>query len=181
MRVLLLGFLDGARCSVQVDVGFGDAITPGPDIVNYPTLLPDMPAPILRAYPRYTVIAEKFQAMVILGAANSRMKDYFDLCILSRFSDFAGNLLCQAICATFERRRTPMPSGVPYGLSEEFALDSQKQVQWRAFLKKNGLAHMELKTVIQELQSFLLPPLEVLREKKEAFQMEWSAGGGWMQ
>lgn len=179
VRVLLLGLLSGAHCSVQVDVGFGDAITPGPETVNYPTLLPGLPSPTLRAYPRYTVVAEKFQAMVVLGAANSRMKDYFDLLILSRHSNFNGDLLCQAIRATFERRSTPAPSGIPYGLSGEFALDSQKQVQWRAFLKKNALSHMELDEVIHALQLFLLPPLEVLRGKEVDTQMEWLSGSGW--
>ncbi|MCK9515846.1 MAG: nucleotidyl transferase AbiEii/AbiGii toxin family protein [Ottowia sp.] len=111
VRVTLIGLLDGARCHVQVDVGFGDAVTPGPEAVDYPVMLSEMPAPKLRAYPRYTVIAEKLEALVALGIANSRMKDYFDLWILSRYTDFDGDLLCKAIHATFERRRTPLPDG----------------------------------------------------------------------
>lgn len=93
-------------------------------------MLPDMPAPKLRAYPRYTVVAEKLEALVSLGIANSRMKDYFDLWALSHYTDFDGELLCKAIHATFERRRTPLPDGVPFGLSDQFAQDRQKQTQW---------------------------------------------------
>ena len=75
IRVTLVGILAGARCPVQVDVGFGDVVTPAPEPVDYPSMLPDLPAPILRAYPRYTVVAEKLETLVVLGIANSRMKD----------------------------------------------------------------------------------------------------------
>lgn len=163
VRVTLIGLLDGARCPVQVDVGFGDAVTPGPEAIDYPVLLPGMPAPRLRAYPRYTVIAEKLEALVSLGIANSRMKDYFDLWILSRYTDFDGELLCRAIHATFERRRTPLPDAVPFGLSDEFAQDRQKQTQWQAFLKKNALAELTLDEVVIGLRAFLSSPLNALR------------------
>lgn len=178
VRVTLIGLLDGARCPVQVDVGFGDAVTPGPEAVDYPVLLPDMPAPRLRAYPRYTVIAEKLEALVSLGIANSRMKDYFDLWILSRHTDFDGELLCRAIHATFERRRTPLPDGVPFGLSDEFALERQKQTQWQAFLRKNALAELTLAEVVAGLRAFLSPPLGSLRQDA-AFPLAWRAGSGW--
>ncbi len=91
IRVTLVGLLAGARCSVQVDVGFGDAVTPAPESVDYPVMLPELPAPRLRAYPRYTVVAEKLDALVTLGIANSRMKDYFDLWVLARQADFDGD------------------------------------------------------------------------------------------
>ncbi|WP_090484483.1 nucleotidyl transferase AbiEii/AbiGii toxin family protein [Ectothiorhodospira mobilis] len=178
VRVTLIGILDGARCPMQVDVGFGDAVTPGPEAVDYPVLLPDMPAPRLRAYPRYTVIAEKLEALVSLGIANSRMKDYFDLWILSRWTDFDGELLCRAIHATFERRRTPLPDGVPFGLSDEFAQDRQKQTQWQAFLRKNALDELLLSEVVAVLRVFLSPPLDALRQAA-AFTQTWHARNGW--
>lgn len=178
VRVTLLGLLDGARCHVQVDVGFGDAVTPGPEAVDYPVMLPDMPAPKLRAYPRYTVVAEKLEALVSLGIANSRMKDYFDLWILSRHSEFDGALLSKAIHATFERRRTPLPDGVPFGLSDEFAQDRQKQTQWQAFLRKNALVELQLSEVIAGLRAFLSFPLDALRQAA-AFPLAWRADSGW--
>lgn len=179
VRVTLIGLLDGARCHVQVDVGFGDAVTPGPEAVDYPVMLPDMPAPKLRAYPRYTVVAEKLEALVSLGIANSRMKDYFDLWILSRYTDFDGALLCKAIHATFERRRTPLPDGVPFGLSDEFAQDRQKQTQWQAFLRKNALDELQLSEVVAGLRAFLSFPLDALQQGA-AFPQTWLAGNGWM-
>lgn len=178
VRVTLIGLLDGARCHVQVDVGFGDAVTPGPEVVDYPVMLPDMPAPKLRAYPRYTVVAEKLEALVWLGIANSRMKDYFDLWILSRHTDFDGALLCKAIHATFERRRTPLPDGVPFGLSDEFAQDRQKQTQWQAFLRKNALDGLPLSEVVAGVRGFLSLPLDALRHGA-AFHQTWLAGSGW--
>ena len=83
VRVTMIGLLDGARCPVQIDIGFGDAVTPAPENVQYPVILDGMPQPQLRVYPRYTVVAEKLEAMVKLGILNSRMKDYFDLWVLA--------------------------------------------------------------------------------------------------
>lgn len=99
VRVTMIGLLDGARCPVQIDIGFGDAVTPAPENVQYPVILDGMPQPQLRVYPRYTVVAEKLEAMVKLGILNSRLKDYFDLWVLARHSDF-GAVLAQAIRAT---------------------------------------------------------------------------------
>ncbi len=106
VRVTLLGLIDGARCQIQVDIGFGDAVTPGPEDVRYPVMLSEFAAPKLRVYPRYTVVAEKLEALASLGIANSRMKDYFDLWILSRHTGFDGDTLRRAIRATFDRRKT---------------------------------------------------------------------------
>lgn len=178
IRVTLVGSLDGALCPVRVDVGFGDAVTPEPESIDYPALLPEMPSPKLRAYPRYTVIAEKLEALVSLGIANSRMKDYFDLWTLSRHSDLDGGVVCRAIHATFERRGTPLPEGVPFGLSEEFALDARKQAQWRAFIGKNALAEVALQEVVGCLQTFLCPPLASLRQGVR-FPRTWHSGDGW--
>ena len=130
VRVTFVGLVDSARCPVQLDIGFGDAVVPGPEEVMYPTLLPDMPEPRLRVYPRYTVVAEKLEALVSLGMLNSRMKDFFDLWILARHSDFDGVVLAKAVAATFERRRTALPQGIPIGLSDEFTKDAGKEKQW---------------------------------------------------
>lgn len=113
VRVTLLGLIDGARCPIQVDIGFGDAVTPGPEDVQYPVMLSEFSAPKLRVYPRYTVVAEKLEALASLGIANSRMKDYFDLWILSRYTEFDGDTLRRAIRATFDRRKTTFPRTSP--------------------------------------------------------------------
>lgn len=180
VRVTLLGLIDGARCPIQVDIGFGDAVTPGPEDVEYPVMLSEFEAPRLRVYPRYTVVAEKFEAISSLGIANSRMKDYFDLSILARHTDFDGRLLSQAIDATFERRKTPLPEGIPFGLTDAFALDRQKQTQWQAFLRKNALAERELSEVVAGLRTFLLPPLDGLRQSA-VFPLNWQASSGWVK
>lgn len=154
LRVTLLALLGNARCTVQWDVGFGDAVSPGPLQATYPTLLDDMPAPQLRVYPRETVFAEKLEAIAQLGIANSRMKDYFDLLALVRERSMDPVDLAAAIDATFERRGTPPPETTPFGLSDEFALDPQKQAQWRAFLRKNRLQGPELDTAAAEIRAF---------------------------
>ena len=182
VRVTLLGLLDNARCPVQIDIGFGDAVTPAPENVQYPVILDDMPQPQLRVYPRYTVVAEKLEAMVKLGILNSRMKDYFDLWVLSRHSDFDGAVLAQAIRATFERRGTDMPPGLPHvlpmGLTDEFAQHEQKNMQWVGFLRKNALEPMALAAVIEALREFLLPVLAALAAG-DGFDRQWRAGAGW--
>lgn len=154
IRVTLTGTLDGARCPVQVDVGFGDVVTPAPEQVSYPVLLDDLPAPQLHVYPRYTVIAEKFEAIVSLGIANSRMKDYFDLWVLARLSKLDRAVLRQAIRATFSRRGTVLPATLPVGLSEEFSADAAKQKQWSAFIAKNKLTAPALGVVVTILREF---------------------------
>jgi hypothetical protein len=147
--------LDGARCPVQADIGFGDAVTPAPEETAYPVLLSDLPAPQLRVYPRYTVIAEKFHAIVALGMANSRMKDFFDLWVLTRHSELDAMILRRAITATFARRGTALPINTPVGLSDEFATDRAKQIQWRAFTAKNQLTAPELRVIVPHLRRFL--------------------------
>ena len=179
IRLTLVGLLASARCPVQVDVGFGDEVTPAPELVDYPTMLPELPGPRLRAYPRYTVVAEKLEALVLLGIANSRMKDYFDLWVLARYSDLDGETLRQAIRATFQRRATPIPEGVPFGLTEGFAEDPQKQTQWRAFLRKNALEPVALADVLERLRGFLMPPLAAAARVGQLWSSRWSPGSGW--
>ncbi len=138
-RVTVVGTVDGAKCTVQVDVGYGDAVTPAPEMATYPVMLEDMQAPELRVYPQYTVIAEKFEAIVSLGMANSRMKDYFDLWVLLRNADLDHKILEQAVDATFKRRETTMPTDTPVGLSDQFAQDKTRIMLWDAFVGRNKL------------------------------------------
>jgi hypothetical protein len=166
LRVRLLGRLGNARCTVQLDVGYGDAVTPGPEEAVYPTLLDDQPPPRLRVYPRATVVAEKLEAMVSLGMANSRMKDYFDLRALAREGVLDARLLRDAIAATFQRRGTALPVNVPLGLSDEFARDATKRAQWKAFLGKNRLDAPTLDEVIVEIRDFVAEPLRLARGRK---------------
>ncbi len=152
VRVNLQRTLAGARCPVQADIGFGDAVTPAPEETFYPTLLPDMPAPQLRVYPKYTVIAEKFHAVIELGMENSRMKDYFDLWVLTGDPGVDLEIMRQAILATFERRKTKLPTNTPVGLSDEFSADVLKQSQWKGFASRNKLEAPALTTVVGQLR-----------------------------
>jgi len=179
VRVGCVANLGQARIDLQVDVGFGDAVTPAPVTVRYPGLL-DLPTPELAAYPRETVVAEKFQAMVMLGIANSRMKDFFDVWVLARGFGFAGSVLADAIRATFARRKTPVPTAPPLALTTEFGTDKGKMTQWAAFLKKGKLdvGGATLVEVCDFLAGFLLPPAQAVADGT-AFKHEWPAGGAW--
>ena len=156
VRIDLVGRLDGARIPLQIDIGFGDAVSPGPEPVTYPVLLQDLPAPLLRAYPKYTVIAEKFHAICLLGMANTRMKDYFDLSILLSEDDIEPAQLQTAVEATFARRKYRLPEGVPLGLTDAFAVDAIKQRQWLAFLQKNRLHAQNLTDTIRAIRESLI-------------------------
>jgi hypothetical protein len=179
IRVTLVAHLGSARIPVQVDVGFGDATSPSPEIVELPTLL-NQPAPRLRAYRREVAIAEKLHAMVDLGLSNSRMKDYFDLWFLSVHFAFAGQDLATAVRSTFERRRTPIPTELPVALSHAFAGNASKLTQWQAFTRRTRLASEAppLPTVVEALASFLGPVLQSL-SKSDDFVAEWPPGGPW--
>jgi predicted nucleotidyltransferase component of viral defense system len=163
IRLRIEARLGNARLRLQIDIGFGDAITPGPQAVTYPTLL-DFPAPQMKAYPRETVVAEKFQAMVQLGMANSRMKDFYDVWMLARQFEFDGTGLRAAILATFQHRQTPLPTTPPLALTPEFSTDRQKAIQWSAFLRKGRLAESPppFEDVVSLLASFLMPPTRAL-------------------
>ena len=152
VRVDLQAKLDGARIALQIDIGFGDAVTPAPEAITYPVFLDDLPAPQLRAYPKHTVVAEKFHAICLLGMANTRMKDYFDLWVLLSESDLAPPELRRAIEATFARRQMVIPISTPIGLDDAFAIDAIKQMQWAAFLKKSRLDALALEVVIGRLR-----------------------------
>lgn len=156
VRVEVQARLDGARISLQADIGFGDAVTPRPLAVRYPVLLDELPAPELRAYPKATVIAEKLHAICLLGLANTRMKDYFDLDVLLGEESLDPAELRHAIAATFARRELAVPDDWPVGLSDAFAGNTVKQAQWTAFLRKNRLALVTLQAVIGRLRVGLM-------------------------
>jgi predicted nucleotidyltransferase component of viral defense system len=156
LRIRTNAMVSGARVRVAIDIGFGDVIEPGIVEIELPVLL-DLPPPRLRAYPRETVIAEKFQAMVALGRANSRMKDLYDIWILSRRYEFNGDALAHAIAATFARRKTGIPIEPPDALTAAFAADRAKVAQWTAFVDELAVQPGGLDKVIQDLAAFLMP------------------------
>lgn len=159
LRLRSTANIAGARLAITIDIGFGDATEPGIEILDYPTLL-DLPKPRLKAYAPETVIAEKFQAMVMLGQANSRMKDFYDIWILSKSLTFDPVRLSSAIKATFERRNTPLPTETPLALTALFSEDPQKQQQWRAFCRDIGQEPGKLVDIVGDLLAFLRPYIE---------------------
>jgi predicted nucleotidyltransferase component of viral defense system len=156
LRLKLMASISGARINLSIDIGFGDALEPGAELLDYSSIL-DFPAPRLRVYARETVIAEKFQAMVALGRANSRMKDFYDIWILSRSFEFNDDRLARAIAATFARRITPVPTVLPDALTPAFAADEQKRRQWSAFVEDVAQNPGDLADVLADLGQFLMP------------------------
>jgi len=174
VRISMMAKLGNARIPLQVDIGYGDAVTPGPEEVTFPSLL-GLKAPTLRAYPVYTVVAEKFEALVSLSATNTRMKDFFDLWFLSENFDFEANVLSQAIRATFERRGTALlTSDEIVGLSDASAAD--RKAVWDSFLIRNGLGRRELREILDRLKRFLLPMVHAKANESAL----WKAGLGWV-
>jgi len=157
-------YQDTARVRVVIDIGFGDAVEPGLAEMDLPVML-DFPAPHLRAYARETVIAEKFQAMVMLGRANSRMKDFYDIWVLSRASEFNDDRLARAIAATFARRNTEIPSELPDALTPAFAADASKVQQWNAFAADVAFEPGTLAEVVEDLAAFLMPHARAARNR----------------
>lgn len=145
--------LDDARCKTQIDIGYGDAVTPGPVQATYPTLLDDLPAPQLRTYPIYSVVAEKFHAIALLGMVNTRVKDYFDLYVIFSKENLNPKTLAQALKATFARREMEFPASPPIGLSNEFSSDPSRQALWHTFIHRNDLPFTPLDEVVFRLRS----------------------------
>lgn len=179
VRVTLTVLLGTARIPLQIDIDFGDAVTPAAELTVFPTLL-DLPAPYIRAYPAETLIAEKFQAMVALGIATSRMKDYYDLWWLACTRHFDGTQLADAIEATFARRHTPLPDDAPAPLTNTFWNDRTKQIQWSAFRARGRLteAPAALQTVVESIALFVLPPA-LARRHTVLFLAQWPPAGPW--
>jgi len=178
LRVELIARITTAQVRLQVDVGFGDAITPDATEAEFPTLL-DFAAPRIRAYPRETVVAEKLDALVQLGLTNSRMKDFYDLVVLARRFQFDGGLLVRAITATFDRRGTPLPTGTPIALTAQFVKDVGKNTQWTAFLRKADVADGDtLSNTMAAVSAFVERPL-LAAATQTPFAEHWPAGGPW--
>lgn len=179
IRIQVTAYLHNVRIPLQIDIGFGDPVIPAPESAAYPTLL-NFSSPELQVYPRYTMVAEKFQIMVRFGIANSRMKDFYDIWFLARRFPFQGESLSEAINATFRRRRTPLPEDAPLALTSEFADDPTKQSQWNAFIQR-GVLEQEvpaLDNVVDFLQEFVMPPTRaVVRDVK--FTLIWQPFGPW--
>ena len=180
VRVTFTAFLDKAQIPIQIDIGFGDTVTPGPIPTEYPVLL-DLPRPELLAYPRETVVSEKLEAMVKLGIANSRMKDFHDLYTLSVNFDFDGKTLADAVRATFRQRGTDLPAGgMPLAFTPEFYEDENKVKQWNAFCSRNKsyIQPIEFKDIVARLASFLVPVIESILQQR-AFASTRTPVRGW--
>ncbi|MGI6393461.1 MAG: nucleotidyl transferase AbiEii/AbiGii toxin family protein [bacterium] len=158
IRINLDCRLHSAKISLQIDIGFGDIVIPSPEKVNYPVLL-DFEAPVLNAYTRYTVVAEKFEAIVRLGMANSRIKDFYDLWILKNSFEFSSETLEKAIAETFKRRKTEIPNDIPVSFTSKFYDDPQKTAQWKAFVKKikAETGSLSFSQIIAEISEFIMP------------------------
>jgi hypothetical protein len=179
VRLRLHATLAGARVPMQIDVGFGNAIEPPANDVQYPTLL-DAAAPEIRAYPPEAVVAEKLHALVILGERTSRMKDLYDLHALAAHFHFDGNKLTRAITATFERRKTKIESSLPVGLTPRFYSDDARAVQWRAYVDRNSLpgSPRDFQPVGERIQAFLGPVWSALAAGGQIARV-WRPSGPW--
>ena len=178
VRVTFMGFLEKARIPMQIDVGFGDVVHPAAEEHDYPTIL-ELPHPRLRMYPRTTVVAEKYEAMAMLGRLNSRMKDFFDIWLLARQFDFSGADLASAISKTFSNRGTELVAE-PVALTREFTTSENATKQWAAFLRRSRLqsAPASLEEAREPLRAFLQPvTTEIINAS--GFDKSWPAGGPW--
>ena len=177
-RVLMDARMDNVRLKIQIDFGVGDVIVPGPRMIEYPVFLGEDTIELL-AYPVETAIAEKLQAMVALGSANSRMKDFYDVWICSTHLDFNTKTLLKAIAATFENRQTPVPDEEFEALSPDFV--RAHRIQWNAFVKKMGEGHLAdtFGKVVEHLKNFAMPALRSLASGEKLTQ-QWKAGSGWV-
>ena len=177
VRIRLLARLESAHIDLQVDIGFADAITPGPVELSYPTML-EFASPRLKTYPRETVVAEKFEAAVSLGMQNSRMKDFYDLWAMARQFGFEGDVLASAIRNTFDRRKTELPAAAPVAMPNGFSTDSGKQKQWASFLAKSGLEAPPLPEAAEQIEAFLSPP-GLAAAQAQSFHERWVPPGPW--
>lgn len=179
VRVSFIGRLENARMPMQMDIAFGDTVTPAPAETAFPVIL-ENPPPVLLTYPRETVVAEKFEAMVKLGIANSRMKDIHDVRMLARLFAFQGKLLREAITNTFAGRKTALPVSMPTVFTPEFYDNEAKKQQWLAFLEKNRsyVQAITLQEAVGEIERFVMP-LVTLAEDEHPEQGIWPPGGPW--
>jgi hypothetical protein len=162
---------------MQIDIGFGDVIVPQPTEVEYPALL-EFPPPVLMAYPKETVVAEKLEALTALGLLNSRIKDYYDIALLARLYPFDGNLLAEAIRSTFRHRGTVIEE-FPVGLTAAFSSDPAKAVQWRAFVRRSRFdSELGLDELVAQVRNFASAPLSAAA-RSGSFRSQWTPAGPW--
>ncbi|MFH1068708.1 MAG: nucleotidyl transferase AbiEii/AbiGii toxin family protein [Candidatus Glassbacteria bacterium] len=181
LRVKIRGNIGNTRLAMQIDVGIGDVIVPEPTEEIFPTLL-DFPAPRIHVYSRESVVAEKLDAIIVLGLLNSRMKDYFDLWTLASNFEFKAETLTEAIRATLYKRGRKLPESLPSGLKEEFAADSSKLTQWKAFIERAvpERPNLELADVLITLRDFFETPLRTLTGDSHS-NMYWPPAGPWQK
>jgi hypothetical protein len=181
VRALVETRLAGARMRLQLDIGVADIAVPEPGWVDYPTLL-DMDAPHILAYQPATAIAEKFETMISKGLLNSRVKDYYDIWMLSHSVFFDGSELTDSIVATFGRRDTDVPSFRPAVLSDDYAKRPERMTQWSAFVKRLGVSGIEapdsLVDVVDVINVFIMPPATAAAAG-QPFSLKWVPGTGW--
>ena len=179
VRVKLVAYLEAARVLVQIDIGFGDPLVPGPNPIRLPTIL-EFPPPELQGYSRESAIAEKLQAMVYLGVVNSRMKDFYDIWSLATRFEFEGGVLAQAIRETFRSRQTTLLQ-TPAAFSDSFTNDREKQAQWTAFIRRIQIENVPVSfsDAVQEIKAFLQPVIQALIDE-QPFSKHWSPGGPWV-
>lgn len=180
VRIITKAKLDSAIIHLQIDVGFGDVITPSVEELDYPSLLP-LPSPRLLTYPKETVVAEKFHAMVLLAMTNTRMKDFYDLWVLANTQTFQGSILLTAITRTFHSRASvELTNEIPIALTPDFYDDTIKISQWNSFLKRTKLdTNLSLSVTIAKLHQFLIPLFEAL-VKNHPFDLIWHPEHGWL-
>ena len=178
VRITLTALLGKARIPLQIDVGFGDAVTPKPKKETLPTLL-DLPAPKIKLYPKETVVAEKFEAMVKLGIGNSRMKDFWDVNYLIGKLEFEGEILQAAIKATLKNRQTVFPNELPLALTDEFAENPAIILRWNGFIKRNKISNdTDFAEIIENLRRFYAPIINAIEINQE-FNKIWKIENYW--
>jgi hypothetical protein len=180
VRLHMTALIEKTRVPLQIDVGFGDRVVPEPEEIDFPTLL-DFPAPHVKSYTRESMVAEKFEAMVKLGILNTRMKDFFDVWIVSQEFACDGPTLSRAIKTTFETRGTVVPNEPPLALSPKFYDDLEKNTQWKAFLNKAKLNAQgkSFPEIAEALGKFLIPVSEAVA-RNELLKRNWKPGGPWV-
>jgi hypothetical protein len=179
VRIRFTVRLGQARVVMQADVGFGDVVVPGPELIELPAMLPDFPSPRLRSYTRESVVAEKFEAMVSLGAINTRYKDFYDIWFLAEHFDFDSQTLARAVAATFRRRLTPLTAD-PVAWTDAFANDSVRQQQWAAFIRRSNIADApeRFASAVLAVQTLLKPIVEACLSG-DTLRSSWRAPGPW--
>jgi predicted nucleotidyltransferase component of viral defense system len=177
IRARFAVYLERSRIRIQIDVGFGDAVYPAPEIQSYPVLLEDQPVPRIRTYPPETILAEKIHTIIRFDTLNSRLKDFYDIWYLSETRDIDGNTICEAIEMTFSRRETPVPAAFRDTFFEEFA--SLNASRWPAFQRKLQIDE-ELPVMLDRVQAFAASLLAAVA-LQQPFDSQWVAGSGWTE